>query len=332
MTRRIDKTCHAAATPSASIGGPLAGVEVDTRAVPARDRLEYWHECVRDRFVPLLVSPASEEVQGRIRFREVAGTRVRRIAGTEHTFQRRDGDIRRGGDPEELNLLFVNRGATVVEQDARTATLAPGDFLFYDSARPFEFRTRGPFDYTIVLMPKGRLGLPDGTDATCTVRPGSARDGLAGAARHLVDSLVLPEPTGGDPGSDLALEESLLAAVSHLVPTAPSSKPARVPVALVHALVRRHFRDPDLSPATIAAACGISVSHLHRMLAGEDRTVAALIREERLQAATRLLASPGSRRESIATIGRRCGLPDPAHFSRVFRRRFGLSPREFRDG
>ena len=83
------------------------------------------------------------ELQGRIRFREIGSTRVRRIAGTEHTFRRRDSDIRRGGDPEELNLLFVNRGTTVVEQDGRTATLTPGDFLLYDSARPFEFRTRG---------------------------------------------------------------------------------------------------------------------------------------------------------------------------------------------
>lgn len=306
-------------------------MEVDTRAVPARERLEYWHESVRDRFVPLLVVPAGREVQGRIRFREIGSTRVRRIAGTEHTFRRRDSDIRRGGDPEELNLLFVNRGTTVVEQDGRTATLTPGDFLLYDSARPFEFRTRGALDYTILLMPKGLLGLAGGVDATCTVRPGSARDGLAGAVRHLVASLVPPERTAGDIDDDLALQESLLAAVSCLVPTAPSGGPARVPVALVRALVRRHFRDPGLSPTTIAGACGVSVSHLHRVFAGEERTVAALIREERLQAAVRSLGSPASRRESVATIGRRCGLPDPAHFSRVFHRRFGVSPREFRD-
>ncbi|MER5669941.1 helix-turn-helix domain-containing protein [Pseudonocardia alni] len=306
-------------------------MEVDTRAVPARERLEYWHECVCDRFVPLLVTPADREVQGRIRFREFGSTRVRRIAGTEHTFERRERDIRRGGDPEELNLLFVNRGTTVVEQDGRTATLTPGDFLLYDSARPFEFRTRGHLDYTILLMPKGLLGLPGGADTTSTVRPGSARDGLAAAVRHLVDSVVLPEWTGSDPDDDLVLQESLLGAASCLVPTAGSGEPGRVPVALVRALVRRHFRDPDLSPTTIAGACGVSVSHLHRVFSGEERTVAALIREERLQAAVRSLGSPASRRESVAAIGRRCGLPDPAHFSRVFHRRFGVSPREFRD-
>lgn len=300
--------------------------------MPARERREYWHENVRDRFVPLLVAPADPDVQGRIRHREVASTKVRRIAGTEHVFRRRDGDIRRGGDPGELNLLFVNRGATVVEQDGRAALLASGDFLLYDSARPFEFRTRGPFDYTILLMPKDPLGLPGGTDTACTVRPGSARDGLAASVRQLVESLVVPERVGDDPGGDLGLQESLLAAVSHLVPAARSVEPPRVPVALVRALVRRHFRDPHLSPATVAEACGISVSYLHRVFVGEEHTVATLIREERLQAAWRLLLLPGSRRESIATVGRRCGLPDPAHFSHAFHRRFGLSPRDVRDG
>lgn len=348
------------------MGGQLGGVDVDTRAVPARERLEYWYENVRDRFVPLLVSPADREVQGRIRHREIASTKVRRIAGTEHIFRRRDSDIRRGGDPGELNLLFVNRGATVVEQDGRAAVVAAGDVLFYDSARPFEFRTRGPFDYTILLMRKGLLGLPAGTDTVCTVRPGSARDGLAASVRRLVESLVVPEGAGDDPGGDRArqqsvrpesalresvlresvlresalpesvcqqsaLQESLLAAVAHLVPGARSTEPPRVPVALVRALIQRHFRDPCLSPASIAGACGISVSYLHRVFAEEEHTVATLIREERLQAALRLLQSPGSRRQSIATIGRRCGLPDPAHFSRVFHRRFGVSPREARD-
>ncbi|WP_145981264.1 hypothetical protein [Pseudonocardia sp. HH130629-09] len=71
-----------------------------------------------------------------------------------------------------------------------------------------------------------------------------------------MDSLVLPDRTWADPEDALALQEPLLAAVSRLAPTGPAGEPSRVPVALVRALVRRRFRDPDLSPATIAAACG----------------------------------------------------------------------------
>ena len=35
--------------------------------------------------------------------------------------------------------------------------------------------------------------------------------------------------------------------------------------------------------------------------------------------------------DSIGAIGRRVGFPDPAYFSRVFRKHTGMSPREYRN-
>lgn len=307
-------------------------MDVDTRTVPARERLDYWHDSVCDRFVPLLATPASRELHGRIRSTEIAQTKARRIAGTEHKFERRVRDIRRGGDPEALNLVFVNRGTTVVEQDRRTATLGPGDYLFYDSARPFEFISRGAFDYMILMMPKHQLGLPDDVYHHGTARPQSAREGIGAVARRLVGSLVSYSTTDSDGERDRALQESLLAALASLVPTAPAPPPATTLVALAKTHVERHFSDPRLTPAAVAEACGISVSYLHLLFASEDQTVGAFIREERLQAALRRLTSRGRRHESIAQIGRACGFEDPAHFSRVVRNRFDASPRDLRRG
>ena len=307
-------------------------MDVDTRTVPARERLDYWHDSVCDSFVPLLATPASRDMHGRIRSTEIAETKVRRIAGTEHRFERRKQDIRRSSGPDLLNLVFLNGGSTVVEQDDRTAILTPGDFLFYDSARPFDFRSRGPFDYTILLMPKHLLALTEQVYATCTVRPQSCRDPRGAATRKLVASLVGPDAPEPDADRDPALQESVLHAVSTMIPTTGIAPTADTVVAIARAHIRRHLPDPDLSPTTVAAACGISVSYLHRLFAGEHETVAALIREERLQAALQRLTSPAHRFESVAAIGRACGLEDPAHFSRVMRNRFGASPRDLRRG
>ena len=307
-------------------------MEVDTRTVPARERLDYWHESVCDRFVPLLATPASRDLHGRIRGTEIAETKARRIAGTEHRFERRTQDIRRSSGPDLLNLVFLNRGSTVVEQDGRTATLTPGDFLFYDSARPFDFRSRGPFDYTILLMPKHLLALPERVYTACTVRPQSCRDPRGTAARKLVASLVGPDAPEPDTDRHPALQESVLRAVTTLIPATGIAPTADNVIAFARAHIRRHIPDPDLSPTTVAAACSISVSYLHRLFTGEHETVAALIREERLQAALQRLTSPAHRSESVAAIGRACGLEDPAHFSRVVRNRFGASPRELRRG
>lgn len=45
-----------------------------------------------------------------------------------------------------------------------------------------------------------------------------------------------------------------------------------------------------------------------------------------------LLGAPVDGVDTVAQIGAAVGLPDPAHFSRIFRTRYGISPRELRRG
>ncbi|MBF4998063.1 helix-turn-helix domain-containing protein [Nocardia sp. BSTN01] len=307
-------------------------MDVDTRVVPANERSDYWHESVCDQFVQLLVTPASRNLQGRIHALDFADTHVRRIAGTEHRFQRRELDIRRGGDPEQLNIVFVNRGSTAVEQDGRSVALQAGSFTFYDSGRPFDFRTRGEFDYTIVLLPKHRLDLPETTLRDSTIRPRSALGGVGRVARRLIGSFAVPGREALGPTQAGAIEDALLATVRPLIAVDEPPLDASMLVVTARAHIQQHLGDPDLSPRTVAAACAISPSYLHRLFDTEPLTVAAFIREQRLRTALELLTSPAHRRDSIAEIGAACGIVDPASFSRMFRSRFGVSPRDLRRG
>jgi len=307
-------------------------MDVDTRAVPVQERYDYWHESVCDRFVPLLATPSSRNLRGRIRAVEFGDTRVRRIAGTEHRFQRREQDIRRSGDPEQLNLVFVNRGITTVEQDGRSATLRAGDCTFYDSGRPFDFRTHDDFDYTIALLPKNLLGLHEVTLRDSTVRPRSALTGVSAAARRLASSLVMQGRTPLGVNQASAIQESLLTTVRPLAAGEEPSAGADLLRVVARAHVQQHLADPDLSPKSVAAACGISTSYLHRLFGTEQLTVAAYIREQRLRTALELLTSSTHRRMSIAEVGITCGITDPARFSRIVRARFGAAPRDLRRG
>src|SRR5581483_2092631 len=88
--------------------------------------------------------------------------------------------------------------------------------------------------------------------------------------------------------------------------------------------------DPGLTPAQIAAATGISVRHLHRLFGDRGCTVAEWIWQQRLdRCRTDLYHSQASGR-SITEIAFSWGFSDSAHFSRCFRKTFGLSPREFK--
>jgi AraC-like DNA-binding protein len=58
--------------------------------------------------------------------------------------------------------------------------------------------------------------------------------------------------------------------------------------------------------------------------------VSEWIRDQRVERCRRDLRDPLLRHESILSIATRWGLPNSAHFSRVFRSAYGHSPREER--
>ncbi len=103
--------------------------------------------------------------------------------------------------------------------------------------------------------------------------------------------------------------------------------------AILHRLcqtIERRLDDADLTPARVAEAEGISERYLQKLFEGSGSSFTHYVRERRLQRASAELSSPAEAHHSISEIAYRNGFNDSAHFSRAFRHRFGLSPREFR--
>jgi AraC-like DNA-binding protein len=101
-----------------------------------------------------------------------------------------------------------------------------------------------------------------------------------------------------------------------------------VQVTRVRSLIRQQLRSAMLRPERLCRLAGVSRSQLYRLfepLGG----VARYIQAERLRAACRALADPMDARD-IAAIAEDVGFFDHSSFSRVFRREYGCSPRDFR--
>ena len=302
--------------------------EIDVAQTSASERMEFWRSSVCDQFVPLAVQPGEGVLRGRVSGTALAETRLRQIRATQHTFERRARDIR-SGDPDVLHLLFQAQGHAVMEQDGRTATLAPGDLVFYDSSRPFQFRTSNEFQFTICLLPKRLIALPATVQKDRTARVVSSRDGIGAAAAAMLTSTAR-HVSDVDPSQQLALQQAFASIyVALMSDGAVAGRTPSVLLAQAQSYVVRHLGDPHLSPAEIAAACSVSTSYLHRLFNGDGITVSGYMREMRLQAAYRELTTT-STREPIARIAQRWGLPDQAHFSRLFKSRFGVPPGQAR--
>lgn len=96
-------------------------------------------------------------------------------------------------------------------------------------------------------------------------------------------------------------------------------------VGRIEAHIRTRLCDPGLSPASVAEACGISARYLHLLFKETGRSVSALIRDQRLQAAYGVLANTRGA-GSVAQVAYRFGFGDHAQFSHAFRRKYGHPP------
>jgi AraC family transcriptional regulator len=102
----------------------------------------------------------------------------------------------------------------------------------------------------------------------------------------------------------------------------------RLNLALDH--IDAHLGD-QITLGTLARVACFSPYHFHRLftaMVGEPP--AEYVRRLRLQKAASLLA--GSRLETVTEIAQSCGFSTSALFCRLFKARFGLSPRAWREG
>jgi acetamidase/formamidase/AraC-like DNA-binding protein len=130
-----------------------------------------------------------------------------------------------------------------------------------------------------------------------------------------------------------SLVDLLLTLVHRQAAPAADATHSLTQAAILHRIcqtIERRLDDPELSPSRVAQAEGISERYLQKLFEGAGDNFTHYVRERRLQRAWADLSNPAEAQQSISEIAFRFGFSDSAHFSRTFRQRFGLSPREFR--
>jgi AraC-like DNA-binding protein len=161
------------------------------------------------------------------------------------------------------------------------------------------------------------------------------RSGAGHLLRQMVDSVrreisLLPAGAAHEVADGLL---HVLVAALRTLPEATAAEPAELTsyhLARIKAYVGEHLRDPGLSVAQVSAALRLSSGHLHRLFQNEPLPLAHYIWRQRLEACRRDLANPQLARRSISEIAFDWGFNDAAHFSRAFRERFDVTPRDWR--
>lgn len=241
-------------------------------------------------------------------------------------------------DPQAFHVLHMRRGQATFSVGRRHTRVGAGQLMLVDSSSPYSGRFDDPggvHSFVIVQFSRAVLQLPPRTAQRLHTVPVPLGPGMGGAlSRWLADITGRAhEFTRADGPFLTDVTTSLVASVLRgAVDLAEGLDPHDRRRALrtqIRQFIRQHLADP-LTPEGIAAAHQLSRRSLYTLFEEDGQTVAAWIRQERLERCRCDLADPLLAGQPIHSIAARWGFPDQAHFSRVFRSVYGAPPRDFR--
>jgi AraC family transcriptional activator of tynA and feaB len=116
----------------------------------------------------------------------------------------------------------------------------------------------------------------------------------------------------------------------HIASCAPSGSLVDKRFADIQACIQKYLTSADLTCDRVAAYCGISPRYLCYVLKANNTSFSELLWSQRLPKAREWLVAESFQRYPIHKIATMAGFKSAAHFSRMFKSAYSVSPKEFR--
>jgi AraC-like DNA-binding protein len=310
-----------------------------TADVTPTERFDYYREAICQAFMNL--APA-RPINGRTDFQAdvqstpIADGALNVVASDAHQVDRSRAEIA-SSDAACFYLNLILHGDCTVRQAGQEVTFSRSTVGLFASDLPFTLHheVADKLKVASFWVPQAALetrlpgGLPGGPqivsdDPVIGRLVGEIASSLAGNIETL---------TTGEAGKLFGM---LLDSVALQISSSASARVDRQGLfsnGLYLAATRfisAHIHDPMLSASGVARQLGISRRYLHKLFEQNENTFSEHIMALRLDGAARDLRDLAKRHVSILEIAINWGFRDHSHFSRRFRQRFQMSPRDWR--
>lgn len=308
---------------------------VSTAAVAEPDRVPFWNEHNIQNLVGLRCSAYSEDgLLAQQTNLASSGLNIADIRGNEHVIER-PPEFVRAYPKEAMFVSFLLEGYAFHYQNGICLNVNPGELVVYDTTMPYLFGFTSSMRQILVDIPREtfrerclqhQLAGPVKLGA----RSGSHQALAAVLRRVLVNAVDDPMAASAQDVESNIYDLLLGLMLDH------AGQGGKGPASATHLLVAkdyvdRNIADPGLTAERVARATGVSLRHLNRLFVREETTVAQFITQRRLDRARTDIAGSGQREAGIAEVAYRWGFASHAHFTRVFKARFGHTPSHARD-
>lgn len=235
---------------------------------------------------------------------------------------------------KRFSLMFIEKGDVVISHHLGMTALKAGEFALLDNTHP---RTMFVYSHvTLLLISVPRLVLqrylpiPEDVEARildAVLETDTAIEPLFEPVLSLWEHLKAGSLREFAP----AISDSLLSNVALTYSRHCRQQSSRIVrrISEAKALIEDQLNNPELTVEALAKAMGVSSRYLRGLFYGVEK-ISHYILRRRLEESANQLANALHQNVSITAIAFQCGFNSTAHFSRAFRKKYLMTPREYR--
>lgn len=306
-----------------------------TANVSGNSRANYWNDIYSRRFAQVTFNPVDRDgFEAELKVGKIGPISMARVHSKPTDIERNKSHIDRTSG-RLFSFMLQARGSGAFSHYGHETLLEEGDFTLCDNAEPHRFNFGGHTELIIVRispeMLKSYIPFPE---QVCGLRL-PANKGVTGTAAIMAQNLWRLLESGLPDKFSAMLARNLLdmMATSYAMAFDASIKDSAAVGArkvMAKRYIEAHLKDPDLAPAQVADALHISPRYLRMLFSGDGESASSYILRRRLEECARQLSNVLWRGCSMTEIAFAWGFNSAAHFTRVFRSQYQMTPSEYR--
>jgi AraC-like DNA-binding protein len=250
---------------------------------------------------------------------------------------RRTWDHIRDNQENLITLRYVKRGTVSISQTGKTCELKPGEFSFTRSNLPVcleNLPDNGEAaEWMFIMLPLEVVHrhFPNGVPICTGIMTSAARGMIVPSLMSLLGEIgdSIDRETA-DSLVNALLKEMAVLIEQQGAQVDPRESIGEKRIKDIISYISLRLGNPELSLSMVAQGCQVSPRYLSHLLKEHHTTFSQLLWTGRLNASREWLLRLDGKHYGIGEIAYMTGYKSVAHFSRMFREKFGCSPREFR--
>jgi AraC-like DNA-binding protein len=309
---------------------------LSTDDIRSGDKFGQWCELIRENYCPVEGSRNGDmPFEARLEIFDVCTMPASRLTQSPAQYEICGTPARKNGfDDAFLAVGFRTRGITQTLQNGRSSIQRAGDIVIRE-LRPLTLSISENIEEYNIIVPRHRIEKFLGNAKIFTSLTLEATETSTTLANSFFAELIrirdqLCPDTAARMGS-IGIDLIVASMAERLAREVPRPLHGTLVVQRAKAYIESHIDDPTLDPDQLAAAMGVSLRRLQELFKQQGHHISEWIWERRLDTAAEHLADHRSGHVQIAELAYGCGFSSQPHFSRRFKDRFGVTPRNYRE-